>query len=208
MKAGLATVAVVVVLLGSGGGAARAAGGPERRPGPAGSLVIVEPDPATPLVHVAVAIRSGSGWDPHKKDGLANLAALVARRAAAGQTREQLDARIDALGATLEVRTDPDSVRFEGHVLDRALDDYLAIIADILLRPDFPAAEFARSRREVIADIDEARNDDDELGRRFFLRNLFGDHPYGHAAEGHRAALERIRPDVWAGDLPSNTHDG
>lgn len=178
-------------------GVARAATptGADRRPGPSGSLIVVEPDAAVPLVQVAVAVRSGSGWDPHKKDGLANLAALVARRGAAGQTREQLDARIDALGATLEVRTEPDSVRFEGQVLARSLDAYLAVLADILLRPDFTAAEVSRTRREVLAEIEETRNDDDELGRRFFTRNLFGDHPYGHPPEGSRAGLERIRRD-------------
>jgi zinc protease len=172
-------------------GAAKAT--PTRRPGPAGSLIIVETNPVVPLVQIAVAVRSGSGWDPHNNDWLSNLAATIARRGAAGQSREQLDARIDALGATLEVRTDPDSVRFEGHVLARSVDQYLAVLADILLRPDFTAAEVGRTRREILADIDEARNDDDELGRRFFVRNLFGDHPYGHPPEGHRAALERIR---------------
>lgn len=176
--------------------AARAAsGGLDRRPGPSGALILVDPEQTVPLVQVAVAVRSGSGWDPHKKDGLANLAALVARRGAAGQTREQVDARIDALGATLDVRTEPDSVRFEGQVLARNLDAYLAVLADILLRPDFSTAEVARTRREILADIDETRNDDDELGRRFFTRNLFGDHPYGHPPEGSRAGLERIHRD-------------
>jgi zinc protease len=165
----------------------------DRRPGPSGSLVLVESNHALPLVHVVVALRSGSAWDPHKKDGLANLMGEVARRGAAGKGRADIDARIDALGATLEVHTDPDSLRLEGHVLGRHLDRYLAIIADILLRPDFTAAEFARTRRQILADIDELRIDDHALGRRFFVRNLFGDHPYGHSAEGDRASLERIR---------------
>jgi zinc protease len=164
-----------------------------RRPGPSGSLVLVESNHDLPLVQVVVALRSGSAWDPHKKDGLANLTGEVARRGAAGRSRSEIDARIDALGATLEVRTDPDSLRFEGRVLARHLDRYLAIIADILLRPDFTAAEMVRTRRQILADIDELRIDDQALGRRFFVRNLYGDHPYGHPAEGDRASLERIR---------------
>lgn len=165
----------------------------QRLKGPAGSTVLVETNHALPLVYVVVAVRAGSAWDPRKKDGLMNLMGQVARHGAAGLTRNQLDERIDALGATLDVRTDADSVRLEGVVLSRNLDDYLRTVSDILLRPDFAAAEFARTRREVLADIDESRNDDHALAQRFFVRNLYSDHPYGHPPEGDRANLERIR---------------
>ena len=165
----------------------------ERRIGPSGSLVLVEPNHTLPLVHVVVALRSGSAWDPHKKDGLANLAGEVARRGAGGRSREDIDAHLDAIGATLDVLTDADSLRFEGHVLPRHLDDYLAIVADILLRPDFTATEVARTHRDVLAEIDEGRNDDHALCGRFFIRNLYNDHPYGHPPDGDRASLERIR---------------
>jgi zinc protease len=167
----------------------------ERRTGPSGSLLLVEPNHALPLVHVIVAIRSGSSWDPHKKDGLMNLMGEVARRGAAGKTREQLDRQLDALGATLDVETDADSVRLEGRVLARHLDDYLGIAADVLLRPDFSPAELARTRRELLADIEESRSDDQALAQRFFIRNLYSSHPYGHPPAGDRVSLERIRRD-------------
>jgi zinc protease len=164
-----------------------------RRPGPSESIVFVESNHALPLVYVVVALRSGSAWDPRKKDGLANLMGLVARHGAAGRGRSDIDRSVDALGATLEVSTDPDSLRIEGRVLARYLDDYMHIVADILLHPDFSPEEFARTRREVLADLDELRNDDHALGERFFVRNLYNDHPYGHARDGDRASLERIR---------------
>jgi zinc protease len=170
-----------------------------RRAGPSGSTVLVEPNRALPLVHVIVALRSGSAWDGRKKDGLARFAAEAARRGAAGQTRAQIDARLDGLGATLTVEVDTDSLRFEGTVLSRHLDAYLAIVADILLRPDFHGAEVARTRRELTAEIDELRNEDADLAARFFIRNLYSDHPYGHPVEGTRVSLERIRREELAG---------
>ena len=174
--------------------AARAAAPtPSRRAGPAGSLVIVDPAPALPVVHVVVALRSGSGWDPHKKEGLANLAATTARRGAAGQSRARLDGRLDALGAALEVSVDPDSTRFEGDVLVRHLDDYLGIVADIVLRPDFDPAEVSRTRRDLLAQLDDEGTDDVNVGQRLFGRNLYGDHPYGYPSEGTRPSLPRVR---------------
>jgi zinc protease len=172
-----------------------AASGVVRRAGPAGSLLIVEPNHAIPLVYVTVAARGGYATDPHRRDGLTNLAAELARRGAVKRSRAQLDAALDELGATLDVDTDADSVRFVGQVLARNLDPFLAILGDIVVRPPLEAAELDRARREIAAQIDEARNDDQTLCARFFTRNLYGDHPYGRAAEGTRATLDAITTD-------------
>ncbi|HVZ86126.1 MAG TPA: pitrilysin family protein [Polyangia bacterium] len=165
-------------------------GGALRRPGPGGSVVIVEDDHSVPLVHVVIASRSGSAADPRHREGLTNLAATWARHGAGGRSRTQLDEALDALGATLEVRTEPDSTRFEGEVLSRNLDAYLALIGDILTRPTFAPAEFIRTRTEIEGQIEELRNDDRELCARFFVHNLYADHPYGHPPEGIKPALD------------------
>jgi len=177
--------------------AAEAASRPSvvRQAGPAGSLMIVETNHAIPLVYVVVAARGGSSTDPHHRDGLTNLAAELARRGAGGRTRAQIDEALDALGATLDVETDPDSVRFVGQVLARNLDRFLAILGDIVVRPQLGAAELERTRREIEAQIDESRNDDQTLCTRFFTKNLYGDHPYGHAPDGSRADLENMTAD-------------
>jgi zinc protease len=171
-------------------GASAAAPAVTRAPGPGGSLVIVESNRTVPLVHLVVASRSGSAADPRHREGLTNLAAEMALRGAGGKTREELEAALDALGATLEVETQPDETRFEGEVLVRNLDAYLALLADVLLRATFAPAELARTKRELVAQIEELRTDDHALCARFFVHNVFGDHPYGHPPEGLPAALE------------------
>jgi zinc protease len=161
-----------------------------RAAGPAGSLLIVESNSSIPLVHLVIAARSGSAADPRHREGMMDLAAELARRGAGNRSREELDAALDALGASVEVQTDLDVVRFEGEVLVRNLDALLAILADVIIRPRFAAAELARTRRELLARIDESRTDDHALCARFFARNLYNDHPYGHPADGTRAGLE------------------
>jgi zinc protease len=183
--------AALVVGAGPARVAAPAAGsGAARRPGPGGSLVMVESNHSVPLVHVVIATRAGSAEDPRHREGLTNLAAEWARHGAGGRTRAQLDEALDALGATLEVHTEPDSTRLEGEVLARNLPAFLAIVGDILVRPTFAPAELARTRQEILGQIDELRNDDRSLCARFFTRNLYGEHPYGHPPEGLKAALE------------------
>jgi zinc protease len=66
-------------------------------------------------------------------------------------------------------------------------------VASIVLRPDFKAEELERTRKEIVAQIEEARNDDRTLCARFFERRLYGVHPYGHPPEGTAASLGSIR---------------
>jgi zinc protease len=191
----LLTMATLTSTTGTAGAAGEITDRPPavaRRPGPAGSLLLVEANHATPLVHLVVAARGGSSTDPHKRDGLTHLAAELARRGAGKRTRAQIDSALDELGATLEVDTDPDSVRFVGQVLARNLDPFLALLGDIVMRPELDPDEMARTVREIAAQIDESRNDDQALCARFFSRNLYGDHPYGHPPEGSRASLEAL----------------
>lgn len=163
--------------------------------GPAGSSIIVEESRATPLVYLMVATRSGSAADPRGKEGLTNLAGELARRGAAGRTRVEMDEAFDALGASLDVVVDPDSVRLVGHVLLDRLDDFLRLVADVITRPDFREDELERTRREILAQLDEMRNDDRTLCARYFARRLYGDHPYGRAADGTARTLARLRRD-------------
>lgn len=173
-----------------------AASGATRAAGPSGSIVLVDESHAVPLVHVEVAARSGSSGDPRGEEGLVNLAAELARRGAAGKSREQLDEALDALGARLDVIVEADSVRLQGYVLARNLKPFLALVADVVLRPDFKPAEFNRTRREILAQLDEQRNDDRTLCARFFERRLYGDHPYGRAADGTARSLAKIRRET------------
>jgi zinc protease len=193
---GLGVLLSAAVMTTAGAAAPPAPAGPSaiRRQGPAGSLLLVDEDHSVPIVQVVAASRSGSATDPRHREGLTNLAATWARHGAGGRTREQLDQALDALGATLEVRTEPDSTRFEGTVLARNLDAYLDLLGDILIRPTFALAELARTRQETLAHIDEDRNDDRALCARFFMRNLYGEHPYGHPPAGIKPALEAATP--------------
>jgi zinc protease len=110
-------------------------------------------------------------------------------RGAGGRTRAELDAAFDSLGTSLDILTEHDGVTFEVTVLKEKLDATLALIADVLLRPDFPALEAEKLGRELLAQLDELRDDDAQLVRRNFQHTLYGDHPYGRTILGTASSL-------------------
>jgi zinc protease len=154
--------------------------------------LLLETNHDLPLVRVQIALRTGGADDPAEKDGLTNFATELMARGAGGKTRAQLDAAFDALGTSFEVITDLDGTYFEVTVLKTKLDAVLALISDVLQRPDFPEAEADKLKREIRAQLDELRDDDGQLARRFFQRAMWGTHPYGRTILGTLETLEGI----------------
>jgi zinc protease len=160
--------------------------------GPSGSLVLVEENHDLPLVRVQVAVRVGAGDDAAGDDGLTNFASELMGRGANGRTRAEIDAAFDALGTSLDVSTDYDGVTFDLAVLKEKLEPALVLLADVLLRPDFPRAEADKLKRELAAQLDELRDDDGSLARRYFTRALYGTHAYGRTVIGTEASIAAL----------------
>jgi zinc protease len=160
-----------------------------------GSLALYERDSAVPLVTLVVSLRSGSAADPADKGGLARIAMRMLRRGAADLTSEQIDFRIDALGGELSVDTSPSTVALHAQVIARNLDAFVDLLARLLGTPSFPADELARLKRETVAEIVEARDNDRVVAHKALQRTLFDGHPYGRNSGGTTASVEAIERD-------------
>jgi zinc protease len=154
--------------------------------------VLVEENHDLPLVRVQLALASGAADDRPSDDGLTNFATELMARGAGGKTRAELDRAFDALGTGLDPVTDLDGTYFEVTVLRDKLDAALTLLSDVVTRPDFPSSEADKLRREIAAQLDELRDDDGQLVRRFFARQLYGEHPYGRTIIGTERTLPRL----------------
>jgi zinc protease len=160
-----------------------------------GALAFLEPSHAVPIVSIVVALRSGSAADPAGKSGLARLALRMLRRGCEGMTAEQIDFRIDLLGAELAVDASPSSVAMHAQVIARNLDSFIDLLTRLLATPTFPEDELERLKRETIAEIIEARDSDRVVAQKALQRTLFAGHPYGHNAGGTTETVRTIRRD-------------
>lgn len=169
-------------------GAAQAGGEP---------VYLLEENHDLPLCRLQVTVRTGAGTDVREGAttgagaplGRANFATELMLRGAGGRTRTSIDEAIDTLGGSLSVYCDHDAVTFQILALKQKLPQATEILADVLLRPDFPQDEADRLRREIAAGLDDLRDDDSSLAWRFFARALYGDHHYGRPVAGVAESL-------------------
>jgi zinc protease len=162
-------------------------------------VVLVAERPGVPIVIVRASVEAGAVLDPPDKGGVANLTALLVTRGSATRTALEIDRAVEFVGGSLEGEGGRDASELQLSVLRKDLALGLDLLADALVRPAFPDAEFERKREEVQASVRRSEEDPGTVAARALRRLVFGEHPYGRPVTGTEATLGAItRDDVVA----------
>jgi zinc protease len=162
-------------------------------------MAMFEPSHDVPLVSLVLSLRSGSAGDPAEKAGLARVAVRMLRRGCEGLGAEEIDFRIDALGAEMAVDASPSTVAIHAQVIARNVEPFVDLLARMISTPTFPDDQLERLKRESVAEIVEARDSDRVVAQKAMQRTLFDGHPYGRNAGGTTRSIPAItRDDVLA----------
>jgi len=148
---------------------------------PNGLDVVAVPRGGLPIVSFSLAIKAGS-YD-EKKDstqGVSDFTAGMLRHGAGKRSAEQIADTIDGVGGSLEAGSDAESTLVTCSVLATRADTCLSLLADVLLRPTFPAKEMPQIRDQILAALAQRDDDPHLLAAEHFDNLLFGDgHPDG-----------------------------
>jgi zinc protease len=154
--------------------------------------VLLEHDASLPLIHVGISTRSGADEDPPGLEGLTRIAGRLMRRTAGGKSSDEIDARVDRMGASLGLDAGHGGVALSGVVLERSFADFMNLLEETLTAPGLALDELERLKRETSAELVEILDSDQQLAQRWFLRGVFAGHPYGRTVIGSERSLAAI----------------
>jgi len=165
---------------------------------PNGLRLVVVSQRKLPLLDAVLVFRHGSEADPAGKEGLASLTAALLREGTASRTSPQIAEQQAFLGIRLGSGATLEQTTVSLNTPTAVLDSAFALMADMVLRPSFPEAEFTRVRSETLTGLLQLRDRAPAIADRAFAALLYGDtHPYGRPASGTEATVESItRTDV------------
>jgi zinc protease len=158
-----------------------------------GLLVLLEESHVLPLVDLQVTLRTGSVHDPKGKEGLSRLTAAMIRMGTRRMQSQAVEESIDRLGGHLSVQSGASFIHFSAVVLERNVEPFFALLGALLRDPAWRRSDLEQLKRETVAEIVEACDDDSVLVGRHFRRFAFGTHPYGRPVVGTVASVKRIR---------------
>ncbi|MGH7528865.1 MAG: M16 family metallopeptidase [Gemmatimonadales bacterium] len=149
-----------------------------------------------PIVQVNVVVKAGSAMDPDDRPGLASVTGASLDDGAGRRDALELADAVAYLGAQLNVSVEQHVTTAALNTPVAQLDSALVVLADVVLRPTFPAAELDRLRRDRLTELAQQHDEPRAVAQVLFMRTVFGTaHPYGRRAFGTEAALRALTPD-------------
>jgi zinc protease len=158
-----------------------------------GLRVVAAPRAGIPQVVLRLILPAGSTVDPPAYPGTASLVGHLLTEGTATLTAEELNARLDLLGAAVHPHVGHDFAEIEMLLLSETLAEGVSLLADVVTRPSFPQAETERVRAEsldaLVARLDEPANVADD---RAMLEVFGAGHPYGLPSFGTEEGIATV----------------
>jgi len=161
-----------------------------------GMKVLYVRQPELPVVSAVMVVRNaGTTEDPAALPGLASFTASMLDEGAGGRSALQIADALDLLGASLGTFANYDAAQVSLYVLKKNFAPALGILADVVMRPDFPGNEVQRVRDERITSLTRAKDEPAAIAANAFQALVYGpQHPYGRFATIEAArTLDRDR---------------
>ena len=162
-----------------------------------GLTLLLLPRRDVPVVAVRAHVEAGQVREA--KAGAAAFAGECLDEGAGGRSGRQIAETIESVGATLSAGALGGAMRCLTPDTSRCLD----VLADVLLRPDFPDDVVERKRTELLSVV-AAEDDEPSLtGRLRLRREIYGEHPLSRRDKGGADALRALT----RGDLAAHHRD-
>src|SRR5438094_2360906 len=143
-----------------------------------------------PIVTARLIVNAGLLANPIDRPGLADFSLSMLDEGTASRNSLEIADELALLGADVAGQTQRDASMLQLSALASQFPKSLALFADIVQRPTFPAAEVARVRQSRLGEIVTSRDDPSVLSDAAFRRALYGTtHPYGQTSLGSEASI-------------------
>jgi zinc protease len=149
-----------------------------------------------PTVAFNLVLQAGADHDPADKPGIASMTADVLDEGTATRDALQIADELEFIGASLGSRSDLDGSFLTLNTIRKHLDKALAVYADVIVHPTFPAKDFERLRKQRQTSLMQQKDRPPAIASTAFNHLLYGDgHPYGRDAAGTEKSLAAMTRD-------------
>ena len=148
---------------------------------PNGMRVTLVPYGTIPKVAVSLSIATGTIDESPSQVQLSSLTASMLLEGTTARTAADISRSAAEMGGALGAGSSDDDVTVGGEVLSEFGEQYVALLADVVLNPKFADRDIARLAQNLMRDNAISMQDPGEIARVKFRAMMLGDHPYARA---------------------------
>jgi zinc protease len=163
---------------------AQAAASVEEVVSPGGIHAYLIREPAVPMLAVSFLFDGGAQYESADRAGLARMTAALLDEGAGEMDSQAFRTALEDNAIRLSFDADRDHLVGELRTLTANRELAFDLLRQALTEPRFDAEPIERIRAQIEAGLKRRLNDPGVISRRSWFAHAFGDHAYGHPAEG------------------------
>ena len=150
---------------------------------------------SVPIVALDFAFAGGANADPADKPGVANMVGSMLDEGAGDLDARAFQERLEERAIQLAFRAARDHFRGSLHTLTINLDEGVELLRLALTAPRFDAEPVERIRNQLLANLNRATTNPNEMANRRFWATAFSGHPYGRPSDGTPESVATVSVD-------------
>jgi zinc protease len=147
---------------------------------------------SVPLIVVSAVFDAGAVKDGEKQ-GLASLTAEALMFGTEKFTKQELEANLDFLGASIGTGASLEGAALSASFLKKDQDKVFDMASQVLIKPVFNEQEFLKRFARKKVELERAKESPGQVIGDYYSHFLYGSHPYGTAVGGTPKSVENIK---------------
>ena len=161
---------------------------------PNGLTVILDPDPAAPVVSAQIWVQTGSiHEDQHLGTGLSHFLEHMVFKGTRDYGADDLAEAVQAAGGHWNAYTTFDRTVYYIDGPSESLSIFLKTLTGLVFHPTIPQTEFEKEKDVIRREIDMGLDDPDNAATRLLLSTAFTQDPRRHPVIGHRHLFDTLK---------------
>lgn len=166
---------------------------------PGGITAWLVEEPSIPFTALEISFRGGASLDAPGKRGAINLMTGLLEEGAADLDARGFAKAVEALAASFSYDVGDDSLTGSARFLSENRDAAVALLRTSVLEPSFDQDALDRVRDQMLSGLRSDATNPNEIARKTFDAQIYGDHPYGSPREGSLESVAALtRDDMFA----------
>jgi predicted Zn-dependent peptidase len=159
---------------------------------PNGFKVASREMPGLETAAVGLYADVGARHEPARLNGIAHLFEHMVFKGAGDRSAREISEAIEDVGGELNAATDRDGTSFTAAVMAEHVPLGVELIADLVQRPHFAAADLEREKEVVLQELGEARDTPSDIIFDDLWSAAFDDQPLGRSVLGDEDSIDAI----------------
>jgi zinc protease len=158
-----------------------------------GITLICKENHSLPIVSVAAYFIGGTYMETPDNYGATQLLVRTSLKGCASSNAANIAGDIESMGGAISYEVSDDYFGYHYESMSKNLEEGLSIFSQVIINPTFPASEFQKEKKDLLAEIRRLKDSTEDYPIELSQRALFQNTIYGAPTLGDSAVIEQLQ---------------